>query len=769
MAFDFSKISSFLKLNARSRVVVLVLGVLGVIFLIYFGTRYFFGTGDEAGPTRVAEAPSGLQSIPGQQQLIPAYQQAVEQASSQREEQARMTGTSAVPTLIRPAGPANASECTIVCSEQSVNVKDVLDNWVNQGQISPEVASSLQALANRNVTPEEYADTLNQLVKEGKITPEQARQLLDQYRKQHTNALLQESVKPMDEMIKTGALPLDTANELLTAQKNRLSPTQYAALAQQLVSEGKLTPEAAQRLVGQYSQQFAREVTNRSIVELQRMARGGQIIPEVLNTLVDLEKQMVPLNTLSQTLDKYVAEGKLTPAVSKKILDEYIQQKSEIGSSSAIENLQRKANAAALQEINDLLKSGKMTVEVAAQLTGMIQRNVTYDEYVSAVDQLVKQNKLSADIATLKKRDYQIIKGVQAMQQRLDALRANNASPAQYAEELKKAVQAGLMTPEEAAQAMKEFQTIAQQAATTPTVAAVTPEYAALQERLQRLETAQPAPETTAAEFAVAREQVTQEETSDRQARIDALTSAMSGHAQQLVSTWQEVPKMEHKAGTPPKEKECPACDGKEAGKDGKSNKGKGEEESGGIPLIKAGTIYFGILETAVNSDYPDTPVMVTIVEGPFKGAKLLGKLQTATNVAGQLDRVSLTFNLMNMDQWPRSKTVTAFAIDPDTARTQIASHVNYHYLKRYGAMMATSFLEGYANAISTSGSTTTTGIFGTSTTHPELSPGEKFATALGQIGTNLGQVTQNYTNIPPTVRVDSGVSLGILFMADVV
>jgi len=159
---------------------------------------------------------------------------------------------------------------------------------------------------------------------------------------------------------------------------------------------------------------------------------------------------------------------------------------------------------------------------------------------------------------------------------------------------------------------------------------------------------------------------------------------------------------------------------------------------------------------------------MATIVEGKLKGAKLLGKLQVTKGVAGQLDRVSLNFTLMNRDDWTKGKTVTAYAIDPDTARTVLASHVDYHYLQRFGAIMATSFVQGYANAIASSSSTTTTGIFGTSTTHPELSPSQKLATALGQIGQALGNVTQNYVNIPPTVKVDSGVGLGILFMSDV-
>ena len=102
-----------------------------------------------------------------------------------------------------------------------------------------------------------------------------------------------------------------------------------------------------------------------------------------------------------------------------------------------------------------------------------------------------------------------------------------------------------------------------------------------------------------------------------------------------------------------------------------------------------------------------------------------------------------------------------------DTARTVLASNVNYHYLQRFGAIMATAFVQGYSTAITNAG-TSTTGIFGTSTTHDTLNPSSKIAVGIGQIGTALSNVTQNYVNIPPTVKVDSGVGLGILFMSDV-
>src|SRR3989344_9542225 len=125
------------------------------------------------------------------------------------------------------------------------------------------------------------------------------------------------------------------------------------------------------------------------------------------------------------------------------------------------------------------------------------------------------------------------------------------------------------------------------------------------------------------------------------------MQTAMASQAQSLLTAWQP-PKMAHQSGTPPSTAKSGSAEGdtKAAGRDGKES--KDVETASGPPLIKAGTIFFGVLDTGVDSDYPDTPVMVTIVQGPFKGATLLGKLALAK---GQ-DKVSLTFNLMNRDDW---------------------------------------------------------------------------------------------------------------------
>lgn len=759
MAFDFSKLNFFSRLDARARIFVIFACVLAVILLVYVGTLYFSSGNETTGPSRVANVPSGVQSIPGGQ-LSVEYQRALEEANVRGAEQAKMSGASAIPTLINYGG--DQSQC-IICSDQSANVKNDLDSWVRQGKLAPEVANSLQQLANKNVSIDEYAAELDRLVREGKLTPEQARLLLEQYKKQHTNALLADSAKVMDGLIKSGDLPLDAASDLLNAQKNNISPANYADQLQRLSEQGKISPATAQRLLAQYTQQRAQAIVMKSVTSLHKMARAGQIIPEVETALVDLEMRMVPLDNYQATLQRFVSQGKLVPAAADKILTEFKDQKAAIGPTASVSKMLQDAEAAAYQELNDLVAARKMSPEVATQLADLIKRNVSLDDYKNVIAQLVAQNKITPDIAKLKIADYTLVKGLREMEERLGALQANNASAVNYADELKRAVQSGILTPEQAAQLMQEYQAITARAPVT--VGPGSEDFNRLQERLQ---SGAPQQTTSADEFAVAQTAAATETDQDRQARIQALLTTMSGQATQLVSAWQPVP-MVHKAGM------AETDTGKNAANKapnittgGSGSNGTNAADVTGIPLIKAGTIIFGVLDTTVNSDYPDSPVMVTIVDGKYKGAKLLGKLTTTKGVSGQMDRVSLNFTLMNMDEWPKSKTVTAYAIDPDTARTVLATNVDYHYLQRFGAIMATSFVQGYANAIATSSSTSTTGIFGTSTTHPELSPGQKLATAVGQIGQNLGSVTQNYVNIPPTVRVDSGVGLGILFMQDV-
>lgn len=180
---------------------------------------------------------------------------------------------------------------------------------------------------------------------------------------------------------------------------------------------------------------------------------------------------------------------------------------------------------------------------------------------------------------------------------------------------------------------------------------------------------------------------------------------------------------------------------------------------------IKAGTVLYGVLDTAVNSDEPG-PILATVTGGKYKGTKLLGEFLHEA----QQEKVTIKFTQMAVPQIPQSLGVSAVAIDPDTARTALATHTNKHYLLRYGSLFASAFISGYGKAILQSGATTTTSPLtgATTTTNPPLDNSQIIKAALGEVGTQWGQATKKYFDTPYTVTIDQGTAVGVLFLSDV-
>ncbi len=702
MAFKLPKF--FSGTNAKSRAVILLASFVGIAVFIYVGLQFLGGDTASTGPSRVAGAPTDLQSIPGSK-LSPEYYRTLAQANAHAAQQAQISGGSAVPTLINAPAPQETSShsCTILCpSEERANVMDEINALIKSGKLSQKEADYLEELAKRNASIAEYAAALDELVRQGGLAAEQARALLEKYKKQHANWLLAQSASEMDGLIKSSKLPLSVANDLLDLQKRKVTPGDYAAYLDKLVKEGKLSREAAALLLAQYTQQYGLEATKDGGLAIRQKAKAGQITPDVAAILEDMQSKNVPLDQYEATLAKLVAEGKMTPAVAEQLLALYKGQRTGIGASGLL---------------GDMLAKGGAAADEARRLLN---------------------------------------------------LQANNASLSDYAEELKRAVAAGLLTPEQAANLLQQYQ-----AMLAPFVPGVSPgvqevipgaeDFAKLQ---RHIETKAPAVAPVGEDqFAASVAQQQVQSAQDRQQQIEQLQAAMSAQSQNLLAAW-HAPSMKHEGGN--EAAKSNSSGSVASGKTLETTAAGGSAlnaEKGSLkpPLVKSGTIAYAVLDTAVDSDYPDTPVMATIVQGPLKGAKLLGKLvhQQA------LDRVSLNFTQIDKEGWLAVKPVSAFAVDPDTARTVLASDVDYHYLKRYGAIMGASFLTGYSSAITQAG-TSTTGIFGTSSTHNALSPTNKIAVGLGQIGTNLSTLVQQYVNTPVTVKVHSGVGLGILFVSDV-
>ena len=225
--------------------------------------------------------------------------------------------------------------------------------------------------------------------------------------------------------------------------------------------------------------------------------------------------------------------------------------------------------------------------------------------------------------------------------------------------------------------------------------------------------------------------------------------------------------------------------------------------------LIKAGTIYYATTTNMVSSDQSNTPVLAQMISGPYRGAKLIGSFNT------EGEKLVMQFNTMVMKNRKRSFGIGgAYAIDTKDGQLAVQTAVNHHYLKRYGSLLAASFLQGLGEAV-----TPVNGIIGSDTQvvcddgytpvnntssdggsaycictstdnnacpHGRSYPGNVFTgyngnnpnsvtgkvialRGLGQVGTNLADNVKQVFNTPITVTVAQGTLVGVLFTQDTV
>jgi intracellular multiplication protein IcmE len=226
------------------------------------------------------------------------------------------------------------------------------------------------------------------------------------------------------------------------------------------------------------------------------------------------------------------------------------------------------------------------------------------------------------------------------------------------------------------------------------------------------------------------------------------MQAAMSTQAAQLFAAWTS-PLQQYVAGMPP-ESNLAAT-----GRGGLNN--NTDLDSPSAPAaVKAGSIMYAVLLTAVNTDEPG-PVLAKIVEGKFKGARLIGTL------SNQGQRVLLSFNTMTLPNVSQSIPINTVAIDSNTARTALSSRTDNHYWLRYGTLFASAFIQGYGQSFLTYGNS----LFNFNNKPIDYSPTQRMYIGLGQVGTQYASALGRVFNTPPTVHVYSGTPIGILFVAD--
>lgn len=244
--------------------------------------------------------------------------------------------------------------------------------------------------------------------------------------------------------------------------------------------------------------------------------------------------------------------------------------------------------------------------------------------------------------------------------------------------------------------------------------------------------------------------------------RLNQMVAQYSGAAGTLVSNWAKAP-TQGNVGTiymPGDESDqATAAEKAQAAAQAATAKAANQEA-----IIRAGDILFAVLDSGVNSDQPG-PVLATVVSGDFKGTKLIGSFQ----LSKESGTVSITFNKMSVPGLPKTTSMSAYAVDPDTAHTALSSHTNRHILLRYGTLFASSFMTGFGNSFQSSGTTVTVGSDNAYTVEQNTANSalENAVIALADVGKAWGQASSQTFNMPPTVYVYSGTGIGVLFTSD--
>lgn len=251
------------------------------------------------------------------------------------------------------------------------------------------------------------------------------------------------------------------------------------------------------------------------------------------------------------------------------------------------------------------------------------------------------------------------------------------------------------------------------------------------------------------------------------QQKIQQKTSDMLAAANQSIAEWKKVSTQVYTEGDATEKLTAEGVAGASTEVSINSN----QIIAGGVnqkAIIKTGDIVFAVMDTSVNSDEPG-PILATIVSGKLKGTKLIGSF----NLPANSDKMVISFNTMSVPGAAKTISISAYAIDPNTARTALSSRTNHHYMMRYGALFASSFIEGFGNAFQSADTTVTIGGTGggnniTVQNGIGRSTLENAVIGLATVGKNWGQQAQQLFNTPTTVEVYSGTGLGILFTQDV-
>ncbi|MBP9050400.1 MAG: hypothetical protein KBF91_04200 [Alphaproteobacteria bacterium] len=181
--------------------------------------------------------------------------------------------------------------------------------------------------------------------------------------------------------------------------------------------------------------------------------------------------------------------------------------------------------------------------------------------------------------------------------------------------------------------------------------------------------------------------------------------------------------------------------------------------------IIPAGDIAYAQLLIEANSDIKG-PIVALVVSGPFSGAKALGTF-TREDEYLVMQFTSIT------GKEGHSIPITAFAVDPATTLTGLATEVDHRYWTRIILPAAAKFVEGVGSAIAEKGTTTVTVSSGRDSTSTQDSSNidveQELYKGVEEASKTVGEILkEDGKDVEPLVRVKAGTPIGLLFTVPV-
>lgn len=174
--------------------------------------------------------------------------------------------------------------------------------------------------------------------------------------------------------------------------------------------------------------------------------------------------------------------------------------------------------------------------------------------------------------------------------------------------------------------------------------------------------------------------------------------------------------------------------------------------------IVPAGKIEYAQMILEANSDIPG-PVVALIASGQFNGGKLIGKFES------QDEYLVITFSTL-VTKKGTSIPINAYALDPGTSLTGLATDVDHRYFKRIILPAAAKFVEGLGSAYAKTTTSTTQNATTTTTATTDLNTKQEFGKAVSEAAKSVGEVlSDDGKETKPLVVVAAGTPMGILFM----